>query len=296
MKLICVLILILLTLASCTTAQEVAENGAPPVLIQSEDSFLAEPPSQFEPEPEPEPEPELQPEPSDPENWPAHFAALVEEIRVSRRLSVIVGFHLMDITFDGIPELLVELRFSMGAGPDLVALTWDSTLEEAIGPSNEHIVLSGIPLRFFRNNDTGEIIYSSLYQGQGLWRIAYNFSEKLVPFRRIICGGANNHSLRELTDAGWETIEEYIVSPEALANLMMCDCDIQYGRNSQDPTIVHLVNLALEGFTEIPAPPIYTFEGLGDIDWGQLYSSPPWHQYMEEIQNWIFDVAESWDA
>jgi hypothetical protein len=57
-----------------------------------------------------------------------------------------------------------------------------------------------------------------------------------------------------------------------------------------------LVNLALEGFTEVPAPPIYTFEGLKEIDWGQLYSSPPWHQYMEEIQQWIFDVAESWDA
>ena len=195
----------------------------------------------------------------------------------------------MDVTLDGTPKLLVEFALPMGIGPHLFVFSWDSVLE-AVGTSE--IVLAGPPLRFFRSDDSGEIIHSSLLSSYGTWSIYYRFSEDFSLFAVVRCTGANNHSLVKPTEDGGEIIEEFIVTPN-LTDLVGCDCDIQYGRNATDPTIVHLVNMALEGFTEIPAPPLFTFSDLGRQVNGSTFFTP---EDVEAIQAWIFKVAESWGA
>ena len=248
---------------------------------------------------EPAPEPESEPEPLCPENWPAHFAALVEGIAARWEedawakcpFANITGFHLMDIDSDGTPELLVYISLPIGAGPFVSVLSWDSPLE-ALDPSLSATMSYGLPLQFFQNDDTGEIIYSSLVFNHGTNSIVYSFSEGLVPFRMVSCRTSNNHFLYERTGIGWVRIKESIVTPEHYGDIAdLCDCGIWYGRNSPDPTIVHLVNRALEGFTEIPAPPMYTFDGLADDN--LTFFTP---EHVGEVQAWIFEVAESWGA
>jgi len=281
-RLLLVLILTALLLTACQ-----------PVPVQPDYYPAQEPEQQLQPVIEPEPEQE--PEPISPENWPAHFAALVEGMGEELdEWSCISGFHLMDITHDGVPELIVEVSLHMGAGPFLFVLRWDTSAEEA-SLLQQNPTWSGLPLRFFQNDQTGEIIYSSLASDHSLRGIIYRFTETLDTFRVVTCNGANNHALGGVVDGGteWEAIEEFVVTPD-LMDWVGCDCGIQYGRNSPDPTIVYLVNLALEGFTEIPASTRYTFEGLefSDMHGHYLFTA----DQVGAVQEWIFEVAENWGA
>ena len=295
-------IALICSLASCTVQSNNAGHNAEPVpeyQTAPEEPLPAEPTLPSEPtllsEPEP---PALPPETLSSENWPAHFAALVEAMGADLDErdwgSIFVhinSFHLMDVTLDGTPKLLVEFGLPMAVGPNLLVLSWDSPFETIGAPIIPEISLSGLPLRFFRNDDTGQTIYSSLIFSYGRWSIIYRFSDDFTAFRIVRCEGANNHLLQKPCETyTWETIEEFIATPN-LTDLVGCDCDIQYGRNATDPTIVHLVNMALEGFTEIPAPSIYTFGDLGRQVNGSTFFTP---EDVEAIQAWIFKVAENW--
>ena len=288
-KLLPCIISFMLILSACAGA---ADDTPPPEVPPEPITEVVEPPAapvqvpESGPQAEPKQEPESEPEPLPSENWPAHFTALVEAMGEHEFFSFATSFNIMDVTLDDTPKLLVEFRLPMGVGPHLLVLSWDSPLEAIRNPQT---ILSGLPLRFFRSDNTGEIIHSSLVSSYGLWSIYYRFSEDFTIFRVVRCLGANNHSLLKPSEAyGSEVVEEFIATP-GLQDLVLCGCDIYLGRNATDPTIVHLVNLALEGFTEIPAPPIYTFEGLASDD--RVFFSP---EHVETIQAWIFEVAESW--
>ena len=292
-------------------------NSLTPTSPPEPNSDLAEPPTQEETVlqlPIPVEQDEIEPEPPasnshSSENWPEHFAALVEELANHRSYvnyipnlnQLAMSLHLMDITLDGVPNLLIIVATEAGWGPTLMAFSWDFPATEIAGLSPREAAFSGIPLRLFRNDNTGEIIYSSLIGDHFFQGIAYNFSDGLLPYRVVGCQ-FGVHTLHDSTGVDraarhlWRLIEEidtgYEYNPYGPPE---CDCGIRYGRNSLDPTIVHLVNRALEGFTEIPAPPTYTFGvSFGWDDETQAVITLA--DRVDEIQQWIFEVAESWDA
>lgn len=280
--------IILIVISISLLAACVGELAATEPQPESERVSLPPPEEPLAALPEPEPATLL------PENWPGHFAALVEEIDLPEDGSSIFGFHLTDIDLDGWPELLVEVGLPMGAGPYLRVLRWDFPFEEIGGAfSWNELTFSGLPLRFFRSEDTGEVIYSSLVFNHGVRMILYAFVEDPgLAFRMVMCQTQNNHFLYEMAEDGWEVVEEFIATPDADGIGDLCDCGIEYGRNSPDPTIVQLVNRALEGFTEIPAPPVYSFEPQ-ETDDGYFVFTP---DHIGAIQAWIFEVAESYGS
>ncbi|MCL2580656.1 MAG: hypothetical protein FWE32_11635 [Oscillospiraceae bacterium] len=253
-----------------------------------------EPATQLVPMPESTQESELEQEsvlesenPLAPESWSAHFAALVEQLAKDEgaRFWGIRGIHLFDMTGDGVPNLLVEVGLEMGAGPFLFVAGWDEVWETF---TMDDLAFSGFPLRFFESDQTGRVIYSSLVFDHFSRGIIYRDTKSAAPFRAVFCSGAvDHHILREWTGTDWETIEEFETTQE-YQDPNGCGCDIQFGRSSSHPTIVHLVNLALEGFAEIPAPPVYSFDGLGDVPTFFI------QEYAPEVQAWIFEVAENW--
>jgi len=293
------LLLIIVVLAMLLVACQTAPTEAPPETDENS-SHEQEPQTATTPEPlestdgSGTEQQEMETEIFSYEDWPARFSAFVESMGEEfgeGSFSFIRDFHLIDTTFDGTPELLVELRLPMGVGPHLLVLTPDSSFD--VSNFHDDLVISGTPLRFFQNDHTEDVIFSSLFTSYGRWNIRYSFAESLVPFKQVECRGANNHHLLKFIDThNWEIIEEFVATPD-LQELVTCDCDIQLGRNASDSTIVHLVNMALEGFIEISAPPIYTFGGFGTTDdRPNDFSS----EHMRDVQEWIFEVAENWSA
>ena len=90
-----------------------------------------------------------------------------------------------------------------------------------------------------------------------------------------------------------ETISMPPVLPE---NELLWPCPIDCGRNSTDSTIVHLVNLALEGFAEIPAPEFFLYTRKFSVWDHELRVSLPHFGIddVQSIQDWIFEVAALW--
>ena len=264
--------------------------------------------------PEPEPEAEPEPPPLCPENWPAHFAALVEEMAnnhngiIMNQDIIIMSFHLMDITLNGVPELLVHVATEAPWGPAHIALGWDFPVSRIEGLMRSDAAYSGVPLRFFQSEDTEDVIYSSMIFDHLSRGIAYRFVNGLTPYKVVWCNGYGLHSLFDWIDfdgpvwtgglirADWNLIEEVDIGFEYNPDPNsppFCNCGVWYGRNSPDPTIVHLVNLALEGFTEISAPPIYTFDDLGWME--EIRELITVTERVKEIQQWIFEVAQTWN-
>ena len=305
-KLLLCLISFALVLSACAGA--VDNDIPPPEAPQDPITIVDEPQVVPVQEPEPEPElPSLPPEPVSPENWPAYFAALVEvmgwqfagrwETRTNRQdvtgfrlldTAMIAGFNLIDVNMDGVPELWVSISPGMGAGPWYLVLSWDFSPAK-IGDLTfeEDVIYTGEPLRFFRNDDTGRVIFSSLVGNHAAQSIIYHFADDLTAFRIVTCL-FGHHTLQGRTDSGWEMIEQTGTSDTEA----FCGCEIWRGRYSPDPTIVRMINLVLEGFTEIPAPPIYTFDDFEYV-WS-IYETILFNDQIAEIQAWIFEVAESW--
>ena len=88
----------------------------------------------------------------------------------------------MDITFDGVPALLVDIEVPAGAGPFSMALTWDFPLETVGGLEAD---ASGLPWGFFQNDYTGEIVHSSRFFNHGAKSIVYRCSEGFAAFRAV---------------------------------------------------------------------------------------------------------------
>ena len=240
------------------------------------------------------------PMPLSPDNWPAHFVVLLEELENSHIgiHNLVRSLHLMDITLDGVPELLIIVSTEAGWGPTLMALSWDFPVEEIESLMPQDAVFSGLPLGFFRNDATGEIIFSSIIVDHFFSGIAYHFSDGLLPYRVVGCR-FGVHTLHDSTGIGRgdllssRLIEEIDTGYEYdIYGVPICGCGIKYGHNSSDSTVVNLVSRALEGFTEIPAPPMYSFNDI--IVWDEeAQAMTTLAHRMDEIQQWIFEVAES---
>ena len=270
--------------------------------------------------------------------WPELFATLVGRLadeafraeldrgrgtEFSFMLTYPPSFAIMDINFDGEQQLLV----SVGSPSNNYSMFYVFTIDAAKRflqadsvnayrvAERESLVLGEEPLRFFRNDSTGMIIFSSLQfvSGGGTSRIIhYTDANTFELYRSISCSYSDGKHKHILWDA-WasdpsqiETLTGF-VKPDAVFDASFFGyfwdarywpCDIDFGRNSQDPSVVTLVNMALEGFTEIPAPQGFRFPGEFERIWlrdgdGHVFGANA--DDVQNVQNWIFEVAQNWE-
>jgi len=203
------------------------------------------------------------------------------------------SFSLMDIDFDGYPELIVSMFsspngfptfviFDKGAAIEFIAIADDFEASTFIWTN----LINGIyPARFYQHGDTGDIIFSSHSVGWG-GGIGYSVfyinkrtfqTHRVVRCSRIYWDNSHSHSL---SDSSMSFIKEIHVDPKDRED-DYDQCGVWLEGDSHEPTIAALVNMALEGFTEIPAPHRYDFDG--DYEWF-------FKDYTQDIQDWIFRV------
>ena len=214
------------------------------------------------------------------------------------------SFSLMDIDLDGELELIVHMTGWPNGFPDFVVFNKDLALEFIYLPNEHYEVftflshnsVSGVrPMRFYRNDDTGDVIFSSLSHGAGggvgHW-ITYTNNRTLETFRVVECSLAGEiRHLHRLWDGGrrWHgTLITYRdIGPEEWGrDTYPCILTFESGSvqevDSLAPTIVELVNLATEGFAEISAPERHEFY----VDYELFFSD-----YVEEIIAWIHSIV-----
>jgi len=276
------------------------ETPAPPVMETQPDE--PEEPQQAAPAERIADRPVYQPPETPPETLAEAFAAVVY------RLSFLDGdeydpfprhsFSLMDIDLDGELELIVHMAGFPNGFPDFVVFNKDLALEFIYLPNEHYEVftflshnsVSGVrPMRFYRNDDTGDVVFSSLSAGFGggiIYWVTYINNRTFEVHRVVECSSAGEeHHFHRLWDGDrWQgdraLIAKHDVGP-AEWGTYSDECGIGLEGNSHQPTIVELVNMALEGFTEIPAPERHVFDG----DYEHFFSD-----YAEEIMDWIHSV------
>ena len=309
-----------------TTVQE--ETPAPLV----EEAEL-EPEELEEPEePAPVEEPIYIPVYTPPEVPPATlaeaFAAVVYRVAHLDDETSAYGFSIMDIDLDGEPELLVHrwgingfssiTPFNMALAQEFIFLTEDDVFDGG-GFLMRHSVRGAYPMRFYQNDATGQVIFSthSVVVGGGAARwVTYANNRTFETHRIVMCftpdDGSHRHELwygsdwwnwwrddaelpitefdgdEERDQAAWE---EWVWAQTG--DITFGFCGIQHERGSPSPTLVQLIDMALVGFTEIPAPERHVLEGT---DNGRLSVGVHgtymrfFFDYVGEIQDWIHSI------
>ena len=332
---------IMLLLAGC---QQPVTDPQPPEPPESYEPIAAPaqpepvPPAPEPPPPTPEPLPEQVVEPqqlariwepweTQEMEWPKLFATLVgrladeefladldaggRETDISWVLTYPLWFSIMDLNFDGQPELLIGTQFINSSG-EFFVFTLDAAEQflqsgsvSAFFDSLELMVLGEEPLRFFQNAETDTIIFSTLMYGFGgavVRMIYYTDANTLEGHSTIRCSGSllypeHIHSLscaehglvKELPGAAFSR-ELSLVDRDWLPDW---PCDIDFGRNSSDPSVVTLVNMVLEGFTELPRPQRFDFPGR--FSQRREYRFGANVDDVQNVQDWIFEVAALWE-
>ena len=214
---------------------------------------------------------------------------------------------IMDMNFDGQPELLLGTHFINSSG--FYVFTIDDIERflqlDSVSASFSTVDLIAIgeePLRFFQNDSTDRIIFSSLsftFGGGVIRSIIYTDAVTLERYRRIECCGdgrsEHEHILWGFNDGLIERLPGLVITDAVFEdNGFLWDwqywpCDIDLGLNSSDPSVVTLVNMVLEVFTELPAPQRFRFPGEIGMD-GRFGIDD-----VQNVQDWIFEVAALWE-
>ena len=254
--------------------------------------------------------------------WPELFAALIhrfgeESIRDPHffwdRWTVdSPWFALMDLNGDGQPELMFGSPSVNTTGIFYAVSAVEAEqflLTETEDWERLRLIMGERPLRFFANESTSERMFSTvaiIVGGGFAYSIFYTDAQTLEWRWRIFCfndgpeTSSHAHRLDEWSENGWilhTTLEalpldwrewwETHGNESGIAAVR--PCDLFYGRNSSDPSTVALVNVALEGFTEVPAPAMHRFPG--EFSWDDLSGADD----VQIFQDWIFEVAAQWE-
>ena len=289
-----------------------------PVLPEPEDGTTDEPEEAEEPH---EPVHIWEPWETQDMEWPELFAALIhrfgeETIRDPHFFWEwwwvdSPWFALMDLSGDGQLELLFgspSINISGMFYAVSAAEAEQFLLTETEDWNWPRMVSGEHPLRFFINESTGErifstvastagggfadnIFYTEAQTGERRWRIVcFNYGRHTVSshVHRLDEWGEDGWTERTVLEAlplDWQEWWEARGNESGVAEVR--PCDLFYGRNSSDPSTVALVNIVLEGFTEIPAPAMHRF---GEFNWDDLSSADD----VQALQDWIFEVAALW--
>jgi len=232
-------------------------------------------------------------------------------------------FSLMDISFDGELRLLVHLDMMKNGFPYFLVFDRDAAMEFIYLPDNEvdsfifgwpnndfsFTPLNRIdglyPMRFYQNDNTGEVMFSSYSFGGGggvsNW-VTYTNNRTFEAYRVVECISAgwvrHVHLLRDASPLQTIMLEDGTITIESIALFDIGPeqwhweegfelCHIELEGDSPTPTIVQLVNMALEGFTEIPAPEWHVPEDF--YDWHFKWDTYP-HEAAQLIAGWIHSV------
>ena len=260
--------------------------------------------------------------------WPELFAAVVERLAneqfrrthgrdlQSATLSSVRWFAIMDINMDGAPDLLVGTEgwhssgwFNVYTIEGAREFLHSATAAEFVYSDEFRMVETERPLRFFARDGGDDIIFSSLSSfAQNTFRerrIVYTNAITLAFYRAVSCthdrgmdSSVHTHALTVLDNDGRRHVAETTPMPPLLPyfdayvrenDLRQWPCPIDFGRNSTDPTIVRLVDRALEGFTEIP---VTMHEFPRRFSWPDaLFTADD----VPDVQAWIFEVAALWE-
>jgi len=246
------------------------------------------------------------------------FAAVVYRTAYIEHELFLYGFSLMDINLDGEPALLLHI-WSINGFAGFTVFSKDTSLEfiniasgaAAIDFIYQNFVEGSGPMRFYQNDDTGEVIFSTRNVGFGgaeVHWLTYTNNRTFDVHRRIVCwqsgGRLDQHGLWYASE--WHQARENAAPPIAefifddythdVSDARMDEwseelgvywldqfglCGVGLERDSHSPSIVQLVNMALEGFTEITVPERHEFHGT---------HRHFFFDYVEEIQDWLFSV------
>ena len=245
--------------------------------------------------------------------WPELFAAMVERFGEEERNrdffydqwgGTPTWFALMDIDGDGQPEFLFGSPAKNITGIFVVFSASDA--EQFLLTEIEdwwdrpHIIFGDRPLRFFVDENSGEQMFSAVASRGPIYTrsIFYTDVQTLNMRWAVSCSvneidGKHRHGLSVwcADEQRWTTLETLESSPLDVPQWSGgadWPCDIWHGRGSADYTVVTLVNMALEGFTDIPTPAIHEFPG--EFGWDNPFGA----EQVESMQDWIFKVAEQW--
>ena len=155
------------------------------------------------------------------------FAAVVYRTAYIEHELFLYGFSLMDINFDGEPELLLHI-WSINGFAGFTVFSKDTSLDfinivcgtAAIDFIYQNFVEGSAPMRFYQNNDTGEVIFSTRSVGLGgaeVHWLTYTNNRTFDVHRRIICwqsgGRLDQHGLWDASE--WHQARENAAPPIA---------------------------------------------------------------------------------
>ena len=258
--------------------------------------------------------------------WPELFATVVgrladeafltdldddPEAMMSWMFTNPLWFTIMDMNFNGEPQLLIGASFINSHGFYVFSINdaeqfLQSDSFTAYLATYQLRLFGEEPLRFFKNDETDTIIFSQLmysFGGAVVRTIFYTDANTLERHGSIQCSGSllypeHEHSLRCANHELVKTLPGAAFPREMSFSdmdwLQDWPCDIDLGRNSSDPSVVTLVNMVLEGFTELPRPQQFRFPerfGWIDRDYRPFGANS---DDVQNVQNWIFEVAAQW--
>ncbi|MDR1706112.1 MAG: hypothetical protein LBS19_15715 [Clostridiales bacterium] len=240
-------------------------------------------------------------------DWADAYANVVATIRqhqyygVYSRGLIAVSFTLTDINFDGTPELLYQRSLVEAIDTNIISVDIAADMPRGSQDDLEGFFIdktpsiSSLPLRYFASN-SGEIIFSTLLERPVHVSIDYFRNSNYACYRKVICSnylmrgdlGEDLGGYYHILADGENNVIEKVTAPDT--NMYGHDpyeCDIGRGLNSSDPTIVRLVQKALEGYSEITAPKQYTYKVPMSAEGRNYYD-------IADVQNWIYEAAANY--